>query len=515
MHVLLNGVNLSGAVNLPITGGVENYATWTLPAVTVSASGSATLEIGCDIGGYDLLWVEFQPLGTGPLPPSGLTATPGNGAASLAWIGSTGATNYLVKRSAASGGPYTTIGSASATSYHDTALSNSATYFYVISALNPGGASADCAEIGVAAQTSSLPGGWAARDVGIATLWNGDSGDVGLAGNARLSGGVLTLEGSGLDIWGAADSFQFAYRGVSGDCTLVARVTTLQNTDPWAKAGIMIRESLQWDSPNAMACVTAQNGTQFTYRLQTAGGSSGISAAGAAPYWVRLVRSANTVTSYRSSNGSSWSQIGSATVPMSRNAFVGLALTAHNNMLLATAAFDNVSISSTPPTAPTLLATVPAWRAVTLTWSGPPEANSFNVKRSRTPGGPYEVIATGVAANSYTDGGLDDGTTYYYVASSLNLSGESVNSNEGNATTPAPPQLSTAYDPAGGQLTLSWPAWATNFTVYTSTNLASPTFWLPMTDAAVPRGERPHAHAFGHQRHPVLPPNRPVGQRVR
>ena len=98
-------------------------------------------------------------------------------------------------------------------------------------------------------QTSSLPAGWAARDVGIATLWSGDSGDVGLAGNAQLSGGVYTLDGSGLDIWGAADSFQFAYRGVSGDCTLVARVTTLQDTDPWAKAGIMIREGLQWDRP--------------------------------------------------------------------------------------------------------------------------------------------------------------------------------------------------------------------------------------------------------------------------
>ena len=237
-----------------------------------------------------------------------------------------------------------------------------------------------------------------------------------------------------------------------------------------------------------MACVTAQNGAQFTYRSQTAGSSSGISAAGAAPYWVRLVRSGNTVTSYRSSNGSSWSQIGSATVPMSRNAFVGLALTAHNNMQLATATFDNVTISSAPPPPPTLLASLPAWRAVTLTWSGPPEANSFNVKRSRTPAGTYEVIAIGVTANSYTDTGLDDGTTYYYVVSSMNLSGESVNSNEGNATTPAPPQLSTAYRSAGGQLTLSWPAWATNSTVYTSTNLASPTFWLPITDAAVPRG---------------------------
>lgn len=77
---------------------------------------------------------------------------------------------------------------------------------------------------------------------------------------------------------------------------------------------------------------------------------------------------------------------------------------------------------------------------------------------------------------------------YYYVVSSINLSGESVDSNQGNATTPAPPQLSTAFDPAGGQLTLSRSAWATNFTVYTSTNLAPPTIWLPITNAAVPRG---------------------------
>jgi fibronectin type 3 domain-containing protein len=101
-----------------------------------------------------------------------------------------------------------------------------------------------------------------------------------------------------------------------------------------------------------------------------------------------------------------------------------------NNMRLATAAFDNITVSSVPPPAPILLTSMPAWRTVTLTWGGPLTADSFNVKRSRTSGGPYGVIATGVAANSYTDRGLDDGTPHYYVVSSTNLSGESADSNQ-------------------------------------------------------------------------------------
>ena len=97
----------------------------------------------------------------------------------------------------------------------------------------------------------------------------------------------------------------------------MARVASLQNTDPWAKAGVMIREDLAGDAPNALAQVTAENGMTFQSRV-TRGGSSQHHASrafpGTAPQWVRLVRSGNTFTGYYSANGTAWTTMGNITV---------------------------------------------------------------------------------------------------------------------------------------------------------------------------------------------------------
>lgn len=489
----VNGTAVTGLVPLPLTGGVENYDTVTVPGVVVGASGPATLEIHCLVDSYDLLWVEFRRTDGAPLAPVDLQGWSGNESGSLTWVRSAGATDYLVKRSAVSGGPYAVIGSvapanaATSSSYHDTGLNNSLAYYYVVSAVNANGSGPNSPEVAITPQGSTLPTGWGAHDVGIARLWSGDAGDVGLAGAASYAGSVFTLRGSGLDIWDAADSFQYAYRAVSGNCTIVARVSSLENTHAWAKAGIMIRENLQWDSPCAAVSVTPQNGVQF-FNRSPAGTGSG-SGSGSAPYWVRLVRFSHTFTAYRSSNGNSWTLVGSAVIPMPMNVFVGLSVTAHDNMRLAAATFDNVTISVAPPPAPVLATTAPGWRTVGLTWSGTTAANSYNVKRATTPTGSYAVIASGVTGDSFTDTGLDHSTTYYYVVSAVNHNGESLDSNQGNATTLAPPQLTTSVDSAGGQLILTWPAWGTDFAIDSTTNLAAPVMWAPLDDQPVSDGD--------------------------
>ncbi len=88
-----------------------------------------------------------------PNPPTGLTATAGNGQVSLSWTGSTGATSYNVKRSTTSGGPYTTVGSSSSTSFTNTGLTNGTTYFYVVTSVNTAG------ESGNSNQASATPSG--------------------------------------------------------------------------------------------------------------------------------------------------------------------------------------------------------------------------------------------------------------------------------------------------------------------------------------------------------------------
>jgi hypothetical protein len=101
---------------------------------------------------------------------------------------------------------------------------------------------------------------------------------------------------------------------VTGNCVITARVLAVQNTDPWAKAGVMIRESLNANSANAFIAVTPGNGVTFQYR-STTGGTSGFNNTTGlnAPYWVRLVRSGNTFTGYRSLDGVNWTQQGSRT----------------------------------------------------------------------------------------------------------------------------------------------------------------------------------------------------------
>ena len=88
---------------------------------------------------------------TPPAAPTGLQATGGDAQVSLSWTASTGTTNYHVKRGTISGGPYTQIAAPTVTSFTDTGLTNGVTYYYVVSALNTAGESAN------STQTSATP----------------------------------------------------------------------------------------------------------------------------------------------------------------------------------------------------------------------------------------------------------------------------------------------------------------------------------------------------------------------
>ncbi len=183
-----------------------------------------------------------------------------------------------------------------------------------------------------------LPSGWSAADVGA----------VAAAGSASVLGDTWTVTGSGADIWGTTDSFQFAAQTLSGNGTIVARVASLQNTNPWAKAGVMVRESTTAGSRHAFCCVTSGNGVAFQRRSTTDGASAHTAGSTAsAPRWVKLVRSGNVLTGYESANGTTWTKVGAVTIALGSSARFGLAVTSHANSALATATFDNVSVTPT------------------------------------------------------------------------------------------------------------------------------------------------------------------------
>jgi regulation of enolase protein 1 (concanavalin A-like superfamily) len=185
---------------------------------------------------------------------------------------------------------------------------------------------------------SSLPAPWIASDIG------GPSP----AGTASFSSAQFTIAASGADIGGTTDSFRFIYQQVGGDVDIIARVDSLAATDPWSKAGVMIRADLSASSANAYALISGANGIAFQSRLQS-GGISSTTAGGmvAAPQWVRLKRVGNVVTAYSSGDGGTWQTVGSATLTLGQAPFVGFAVTSHSPGSLATAVFSQSSVITT------------------------------------------------------------------------------------------------------------------------------------------------------------------------
>jgi hypothetical protein len=154
-----------------------------------------------------------------------------------------------------------------------------------------------------------------------------------------------------VDIEARSDQFHYVYQTLSGDGTIIARVASIENTNPWAKGGVMIRETLNSGSAEAMTFLTPGNGINFQRRLVTGGIT--LSTPGpvvVAPYWVEIVRAGDTFTSYSSTDGVTWSLVGSDTIVMASDVFVGMALTSHDNTLLCTATFDNVTLTGGVPT---------------------------------------------------------------------------------------------------------------------------------------------------------------------
>ncbi len=191
---------------------------------------------------------------------------------------------------------------------------------------------------------------------GLPSPWvNSDLGSVGLPGSATHSSGTFTVTAAGSNIWGTADSFHYVYQPLSGDGQMVARVASLQNTHSNAKAGVMIRETLSATSRHAMMDITPSMGQEFLRRY-SGGGETSVSGGGsmAAPYWVKVVRNGSTVSGYSSSDGTSWVLVRSETIQMGASVYIGLAVTSHNNSVLTTATFDNVTVNAVTTPLPTI-----------------------------------------------------------------------------------------------------------------------------------------------------------------
>lgn len=168
---------------------------------------------------------------------------------------------------------------------------------------------------------------------------------------------VITVKGAGADIWNASDLGHFFYATVTGDFDVRAHVASLENTNPHAKAGIMVRESVDADAKNVMARKRAgfelspqwraEAGAQTTSTTSDAGSDLSRIEGGTMPgEWVRMERSGDTVRVYGSEDGEEWTlMVGlpSSVVDLSDEVKLGLAATSHNSAKLTTAKFRDLA----------------------------------------------------------------------------------------------------------------------------------------------------------------------------
>ncbi|MCX8131107.1 MAG: GH-E family nuclease [Clostridia bacterium] len=185
-------------------------------------------------------------------------------------------------------------------------------------------------------------------------VWRWSQNDIGGPAPAGVvsyerENGRFTISAGGTDIEGGSDQFTYESQEANGDATIIARVTSQTNTNPWAKAGIMFRESNEANSKCVQLVVTPGNGLSLQWRDQYGYGSQSLGAC-TLPVYIKLVRNNAVFTAYKSNDGVAWGESlrSHNDSQMPANIRAGLCVTSHNNGNASTAQFDNVSVSSLP-----------------------------------------------------------------------------------------------------------------------------------------------------------------------
>lgn len=170
-------------------------------------------------------------------------------------------------------------------------------------------------------------------------------GEPGVAGSSTPVPGGFDVTGAGTDVGGTADQFHFDYQELTGNFDLRLRVEAFSPTDPFAKAGLMARESL--DANSRFAATFTSPGTVGCYGMWRTVVGGDTSSSGRFPAnhpftWLRLKRSGSTFLFYASHDGERWSQLGSASLALPTRVYVGQAVTSRDAGQLALAKFRDL-----------------------------------------------------------------------------------------------------------------------------------------------------------------------------
>ena len=169
---------------------------------------------------------------------------------------------------------------------------------------------------------------------------------------------IITIEAAGADIWNTTDLGHIFYEEVSGDFDARVEVTSLENTNPHAKAGLMVRAALDPKARNVMVRKRAGFGISPQWRPQDGASTTSTTSEKGAPLsrveggvmenatWQRLERVGDTIRAYGSDNGEDWTLMVELTadqIELPDTVVLGLAVTSHDNATATIAKFRNLS----------------------------------------------------------------------------------------------------------------------------------------------------------------------------
>ncbi len=494
-NVTLNGTTIASYAPGQAATAYTNYTA----AFTATAATNTLAFVGTDTGsGDNTVFIDNVVItASPPAVPSGLTAAAGTGQVVLSWTAVTSATSYTVQRSTTSGGPYSTVASGvTGTTYTDSSVSNGMSYYYVVSAVNANGQSTDSAEAHATMLISSAISianyGFETPSVGTyaydpsGASWtfspSSSNGGSGITANgsaftldnsvAPQGAQVAFLQGTGT-ISQALSGFVpgitytvtfLAAQRVNGNGTgqnqtwnLTLDGTTFASFAPGTSATSYKTYSATFTATatnHTLACIgTDTNGgdntifidnVSITAPLPFPPGGLGATAgtgevalnwaasSGATGYNVeRSTTSGGPYTTVAAGvTGTSYTDTGVANGTPYYYVITGLDVAQQSG--------NSNQVAMTPLAVPSGLTAAAGNQQVTLSWNSAVGATGYNLDRSLLSGSSFATIATGLAAGSYTDTAVTDGTTYYYTVLAVNAGGQSSNSSVVSATPEAP-----------------------------------------------------------------------------
>jgi TolB protein len=165
--------------------------------------------------------------------------------------------------------------------------------------------------------------------------------------------GQYRITGSGTDIWGKADQFHYVWREMSGDFAVTATAQFLTEGNAHRKAVIMLRKTLDTDSPFVHLVMHGDGmpGVQFRNTKGDNTNTVDLPIQGPGTFQMKLVRRGGTITVFLGKDGGALKELGQTINQLGSPILVGLGVSSHTQAAVNTVLFSDVSVEKLVPPA--------------------------------------------------------------------------------------------------------------------------------------------------------------------